>query len=90
VNRTQRRAQAGTAAAKRELSRVAQASSVTSTDVCDGVCRACSRQRQLFLPARICGRCIDTAMQQAAAMTPEQARAMLAALDEMEDESNVS
>jgi hypothetical protein len=29
-------------------------------------------------------------MQQAAAMTPEQARAMLAALDEMEDESNVS
>lgn len=48
-------------------------------DVVIGICRSCTRQRLLFLPARICGRCIEKAM----AIAKEQSEAaLIAALSE--------
>ena len=85
MNRAQRRAKATTAAAKRALPKCVNAEPSTPSDeVCHGICRSCSKERQLFLPARICGRCIEKAMALAMTMTREQADAMLAALDEEE------
>lgn len=85
VNRAERRAAAGTAAAKRALPKCVNPEPTTSTEVCHGVCRGCSKERQLFLPGRICGRCIQTAVELAQQMSSEQATAMLAALEEMEE-----
>ncbi len=90
MNRSQRRARAKGAAAKRALPKCVNpaGADLPSTEVCDGVCRACSRRRQLFLPGRVCGPCIETAIALAMEMTPEQATAALAELERMEMEED--
>lgn len=47
-------------------------SAETSKEVAHGVCRACSHRKHLVLPGRICHKCIERALNQAAAMSDEE------------------
>lgn len=51
---------------------------MTSDTICHGVCRSCSHRRILFLPGRICEKCIEKAMKVAEQMS---AQALLEALE---------